>query len=305
MDIRITNTQTAKDDSLVLLSSADSFNSLINTMSTIKNSINNNWSNCTSKNNAIAQLDASISYYKGSIVPALEKLGTSVTAYAVATEQLASLNHNNLRQPGVQPLSYVSSDLVDTPSKYADLVDLSNKINNPDFSNQEAWGNTNPYTSVGLYGQCTWFAWGRFYEIYGKSPGFTRDGRYCVDQLLETLPNEFYASDTPVAGSVFSISPYSGNGTGHVGIITSVDGDMITVQDGNMDGITNTFSDATKDWRTRTITIDEFNQYVDSKGTIKYANPYNFSNPKTALDKFNSTIENGENIELEDPLKYV
>ena len=27
----------------------------------------------------------------------------------------------------------------------------------------------NYYSQLGLYGQCTWFAWGRFYELYGLS----------------------------------------------------------------------------------------------------------------------------------------
>ena len=41
----------------------------------------------------------------------------------------------------------------------------------PDFTNVEAWQSpNNPYAPT-FYGQCTWFAWGRFYEIYGYSPG--------------------------------------------------------------------------------------------------------------------------------------
>lgn len=41
---------------------------------------------------------------------------------------------------------------------------------NPKFNNMEAWITTNPYAKAGLYGQCAWFAWGRFYELYGYDP---------------------------------------------------------------------------------------------------------------------------------------
>lgn len=32
---------------------------------------------------------------------------------------------------------------------------------NPNFNNLEAWVTKNPYAQAGLYGQCTWFAWGK------------------------------------------------------------------------------------------------------------------------------------------------
>ena len=44
----------------------------------------------------------------------------------------------------------------------------------------------NPYAQSNLYGQYSWFAWGRFYEIYGYSPCFIGDGWDCVDQLIAT-----------------------------------------------------------------------------------------------------------------------
>ena len=31
---------------------------------------------------------------------------------------------------------------------------------NPNFNNLEVWGTKKPYVQAGLYGQCTWFAWG-------------------------------------------------------------------------------------------------------------------------------------------------
>ena len=122
----------------------------------------------------------------------------------------------------------------------------------PNFNNAEAWQTKNPY-APNFYGQCTWFAWGRFYEMYGYSPGFLGDGWKCVDQLLKVHPDKFKRSDTPEIGAVFSCV-----GRNHVGIVVGWDDTNITIQEGNLDGKTNTFAQAKKDWRTATYTLDQF-----------------------------------------------
>lgn len=136
---------------------------------------------------------------------------------------------------------------------------------NPNFNNMEAWITKNPYARAGLYGQCTWFAWGRFYEIYGYDPGFTGNGWNCVDQLVAVHPDLFERSLSPKPGSVFS-----GIGVNHVGIVIAVDGDYITIQEGNLDGKTNTFQDAKKDWHTVTYTLNQLKSYY--RGVV-FANP--------------------------------
>ena len=136
---------------------------------------------------------------------------------------------------------------------------------NPNFNNMEAWITKNPYARVGLYGQCTWFAWGRFYELYGYDPGFTGNGWDCVDQLIAAHPDLFERSLSPKPGSVFS-----GIGVNHVGIVIAVDGDYVTIQEGNLDGKTNTFQDAKKDWHTVTYTLNQFSSYY--RGVV-FANP--------------------------------
>lgn len=133
----------------------------------------------------------------------------------------------------------------------------------PNFYNVEAYVTLNPYAQSNLYGQCTWFAWGRFYEIYGYSPGFTGDGWDCVDQLIAAHPDKWKESDKPMPNCVFS-----GIGNNHVGIITKVDGDILTVQEGNLDGITNNFQEATTDWQTITISLDELSKRNDG---VKFA----------------------------------
>ena len=128
----------------------------------------------------------------------------------------------------------------------------------PNFDNKDAWVTNNPYSMVGLYGQCTWFAWGRFYEIYGYSPGFTGNGNQCARQLLNAHSDKFYESKTPVPGAVFSQG--LGEQYGHVGIVLAVDeaNDTITIQDGNYNGSTDSFAVAQSDWGTRTMSLSEF-----------------------------------------------
>jgi len=161
-------------------------------------------------------------------------------------------------------------------SKFGSAFDLSNTVvinknylADPDFTNSAAWVTENPYAQSGLYGQCTWYAWGKFYEIYGYSPGFTGNGRDCVSQLLAAHPDKFTSSSTPVAGSVFS---NSGSGTvyGHVGMVLAVDGDNITITEGNLNGKTDSFAVAQTDWVTHTVNRQ---QWEASHAYTYYANP--------------------------------
>lgn len=59
-------------------------------------------------------------------------------------------------------------------------------------------------------------------------------------------------------------------GRKHVGILISVNGDTITIQEGNLDGKTNTFKEAQKGWRTTTYTFNQFK--LICKGVV-FANP--------------------------------
>lgn len=128
----------------------------------------------------------------------------------------------------------------------------------PNFENHMAWGNNNPYSKNKLYGQCTWFAWGRFYELYGYSPGFTGDGWNCAKQLVNSHPDLFELSSNPQVGAIFSCI-----GTNHVGIVVGWDGTNITIQEGNLDGKTNTFNQAKSDWQTVTYELNEFRRICD------------------------------------------
>ncbi len=148
--------------------------------------------------------------------------------------------------------TYGDPNYVEHVMRYVSLG-FGNYREQPDFDNLDAWGTNNPYSRAKLYGQCTWFAWGRFYEIYGYSPGFIGDGWKCVDQLLKAHPDKFKKSNEPAVGAVFSCI-----GRNHVGIVVGWDGKNITIQEGNLDGVTNTFADAKKDWHTATYSLDHF-----------------------------------------------
>lgn len=147
---------------------------------------------------------------------------------------------------------YGDPNYVEHVMRYVSLG-FGNYREQPNFDDMEAWGTNNPYSRANLYGQCTWFAWGRFYEIYGYSPGFIGDGWKCVDQLLQAHPDKFIKSNEPAVGAVFSCV-----GRNHVGIVIGWDGKNITIQEGNLDGVTNTFADAKKDWHTATYSLDQF-----------------------------------------------
>lgn len=163
----------------------------------------------------------------------------------------------------------VSAVVIPAVSTYEGF--LTNPTDNPNFNNHDAWVGQNPYSWSGLYGQCTWFAWGKFYELYGYSPGFTGNGKDCAGQLVNAHSDKFYLSDTPVVGSVFSIQ--ENGGYGHVGVVVGVDyeNNTITIQDGNYNGKTDSFAVAQSDWGTLTYNLDEFNRKRDG---VVYANPY-------------------------------
>ena len=134
------------------------------------------------------------------------------------------------------------------------------------IGNTDAWLTKNPYAQAGLYGQCSWFAWGRFYEIYGFSPGFTGNGYSCVAQLLATHPDKFEFSLIPKVGAVGS-SDVAHN---HVWIVVGVEGEKITIQEGNLNGKTDSFEVAKSDWHTVTYSLSQLRSIY---GNISFANP--------------------------------
>lgn len=194
-------------------------------------------------------------YGNGYINWALSNFGeyTKANAKAFSDMMQAKLGTNGYGDP----------EYVDHVMRYVSITFRGGS--NPNFNNLEAWVTKNPYAQAGLYGQCTWFAWGRFYELYGYDPGFSGDGSSCVKEMIAAHPDKFERSSSPKAGAVFSAI-----GHNHVGIVIAVNNNTITVQEGNLDGITNTFQDAKKDWQTKSYTLDQLRSIY---GGVVFANP--------------------------------
>ncbi|GEM_PF-5538949 len=94
-------------------------------------------------------------------------------------------------------------------------------------------GNGNPFAVP----QCTWFAWARFYQVYGYDSGARGNGEANAREIVAANPGKFQMSDSPAPGAVFSIPPYGGSGItvyGHVGFVEAFDGENIWISEGNV-----------------------------------------------------------------------
>ena len=151
----------------------------------------------------------------------------------------------------------------------------------PDLTSEGYHAPLNPYDASGYWGQCTWFAWGRFYEIYGYSPGFVSSGKFCAEELVNAHPDEFeLSSDEPKAGAIFSCGG-GGRATsaehGHVGVVIPYDGNTIVTDEGNVSG---------SDWKRLTYTIEEFR--------AAYPNGLVFANPKNSPSISSASTQNAK-----------
>lgn len=140
----------------------------------------------------------------------------------------------------------------------------------PDFTRKGAWKDSvSPYNTPSLWGQCTWFAWGRFYEMHGFSPRFSGNGYACVSQLLAAHGDKFVLSDKPAPGGIFSSDPAHN----HVGVILEYDeeNDLITIQEGNLDGVSNpNWAEAIEDYRTIRLSTSDLRALY---GNVTFAVP--------------------------------
>lgn len=88
----------------------------------------------------------------------------------------------------------------------------------PASSNEYYYSNKNPFYSCGYSGQCTWYAYGRAYEILGKKPNLCLNS--AKDWYDYNKNNGYYKyGKTPKVGSVVC---WSFGEHGHVGIVEKV-----------------------------------------------------------------------------------
>ncbi len=85
--------------------------------------------------------------------------------------------------------------------------------------------------------QCTYFAWSRFYQIYGYDSGARGNGKTNAKEIVNAHSDKFKLSSTPAGGAVFS---YEKNALypeyGHVGFVEAYDGTYIWISEGNYCG---------------------------------------------------------------------
>ncbi|MBR0418181.1 MAG: CHAP domain-containing protein [Erysipelotrichaceae bacterium] len=142
----------------------------------------------------------------------------------------------------------------------------------PDFSDTRVWygyddGGINPYGDDHM-GQCTWFAWGLFYQHYGFDPGFRGKGENSAYQTYQNLKDQGWTfSRSPSPGAVFSTTNFN-----HVGIVAGViDEDTMIIVEANFNHKNDTFKEfiSLPDWAMRVVSTK---QYKPGVGFI-YCNP--------------------------------
>jgi len=117
MNIKINDTGTATIDAETIISCSNSFESLVGTLTTIKENFESNWivdgneAANNDRNSIINSLNSSINYYQTNIIPALSKLGNAINAYAIATEQLAAASAKDPSLKGMTPSEYADANL--------------------------------------------------------------------------------------------------------------------------------------------------------------------------------------------------
>ncbi len=135
----------------------------------------------------------------------------------------------------------------------------------PDFSDLKVWlgysaGGINPYGDRWM-GQCTWFAWGLFYQHYGFDPGFRGRGEDCAYEAYLHLKDQGWTfTESPTPGSIFSTTNFN-----HVGIVAGViDEDTMIIVEGNFNHKNDTLEEfvSLPDWAMRTVSTHYYKKGV-------------------------------------------
>ena len=83
-------------------------------------------------------------------------------------------------------------------------------------------------------GQCTYFAWSRFYQVYGFSSGAFGNGKDNAREIVAVHGDKFSLSSTPSGGAVFSTQKNTlYPQCGHVGFVEAFDGTNLWISEGN------------------------------------------------------------------------
>lgn len=82
--------------------------------------------------------------------------------------------------------------------------------------------------------QCTYYAWSRFYQVYGFSSGAFGNGKDNAREIVAVHSDKFSLSSTPSGGAVFSAQANTLYPQfGHVGFVEAFDGTNLWISEGN------------------------------------------------------------------------
>lgn len=82
--------------------------------------------------------------------------------------------------------------------------------------------------------QCTYYAWSRFYQVYGFSSGAFGNGKDNAGEIVAAHPDKFTLSNMPSGGAVFSAQANTLYPEfGHVGFVEAFDGTNLWISEGN------------------------------------------------------------------------
>ncbi len=82
--------------------------------------------------------------------------------------------------------------------------------------------------------QCTYYAWSRFYQVYGFSSGAFGNGKDNAREIVAAHPDKFTLSNMPSGGAVFSAQANTLYPEfGHVGFVEAFDGTNLWISEGN------------------------------------------------------------------------
>ncbi|MBU5463876.1 S-layer homology domain-containing protein [Anaerotignum sp. MSJ-24] len=102
----------------------------------------------------------------------------------------------------------------------------------PAANNSYYYSSANPFYSAGFTGNCTWYAWGRAYEILGTSPNLSRHDANTWYSYNASYGYYNYGTEPKVG----AIACYFKNGNNHVAVVEEITDGVAYVSEFNQGG---------------------------------------------------------------------
>ena len=137
-----------------------------------------------------------------------------------------------LPEPDVPDTNDGTNDIINAPSE-GYISSVKNALKLDSYISLD-WS---PFITIGNpfeLSQCTYFAWSRFYQVYGFSSGAFGNGKDNAREIVSAHSNMFSLSSTPSGGAVFSAQKNTlYPQCGHVGFVEAYDGKNLWISEGN------------------------------------------------------------------------